>query len=139
MKCADCQVRDCKIEIRFGMIFNQLVIRPGRFTLATECCGSGTRHIAHLLISLADTHGFSLCHKKRVQESPMLCCRIIYRPAIKNDLARLWFFERARILVRLDHGAGFVKHADDCAVRARVALGIIDGVGGLVIPQPAKR
>jgi hypothetical protein len=56
-----------------------------------------------------------------------------------GDKHALPVFETARILVRLGHGPGFVKHADDCAVRARVALSIIDGVGSLEIPQPAKR
>ena len=41
--------------------------------------------------------------------------------------------------MRLDHGAGLVKHADDCAMRARIAFTIIDGVLDFVKPQPAIR
>ena len=40
--------------------------------------------------------------------------------------------------MRLDHSAAFIKHVDDSAIRARVALPIIDGGIGFVKPQPTE-
>src|SRR6266699_7156639 len=44
---------------------------------------------------------------------PVDCGRIICHPAIENDSsAILWFFELARVLVRLDHVARFIVNTN---------------------------
>jgi hypothetical protein len=50
----------------------------------------------------------------------------------------LSLFEIALVSVRFDHGAGFVQHADDCWMRARVKFRVFNGIIGREIPQPAE-
>jgi len=57
VKRADCEVRDCIGEIRFGVFPNRLVSRPGSVKVSTECGSSLGRYLVHLFISLASRHG----------------------------------------------------------------------------------
>ena len=46
------------------------------------------------------------------------------------------------VIVRLNHGAGFIEHADDRRVRAREELRVVDRIAGRVrlgIPLPLER
>ncbi len=61
---------------------------------------------------------------------------VLVDPRVKNPtLAK----EIARVFVRLDQGAGFIEHADDCMMRARVESRVVKCVSGLDIPERIKR